>query len=200
MTEISRTAPSMDWNDIINDYHGRVIIQLLDTAPPSDNVQTDEPDEDRNAIRELATAAASRYRPYHTDAAILGLSQRIADAIIDDMNRDIPVYEHQSDSATDLKHQASELNRLVNRHWADAGDPAHIQDPKIRQDYTDLWQDHAQILTQRADRIATAVAGMRKDSPNRQHLQNTAQYALCLAGTIVKAAQAIYNVHATAPA
>ena len=200
MTEISRTAPSMDWNDIINDYHGRVIIQLLNAAPPSDSVQTDEPDEDRNAIRELAAAAASRYRPYHPGAPILEVSQRIADAIIGDMNRDIQVYNHRSDSAADLKHQASELNRIVSRHRADAGDPAHIRDPKIRQDYIDLWQDHAQILAEQADRLATAVAGMPTDNPDRRHLQDTAQYALCVAGTIIKAAQAIYNVHATPPA
>ena len=116
------------------------------------------------------------------------------------MNNNIPLYDQQSSSAADLKHQASELNRLVSRHRADAGDPAHIRDPQIRQDYTDLWQDHAQILTEQADRLATAIAGMRTDSPDRQHLLNTAQYALCLAGTIVKAGQAIYNVHATPPA
>ena len=200
MTAVIRTEPGNYWNDIINHYYERVISQQQDAAPPSDSVQTDDPDEDRNAIRRLAAVAAIHYRPYRADDPILGINQRIADAIISDMNRDMPVYDHRTDSAADLKHRASELNRLVSRHWADAGDPAHIRDPKIRQDYTDLWQDHAQILVERADRLATAVAGMRTDSPDRQHLQNTAQYALCVAGTIVKACQAIYNVHATAPA
>ena len=199
MTAISRTEPGMFWNDIINHHYERVIIRRSDAAP-FDSIQADDPDEERLAIQRLAAAAASRYRPYLADAPIVGISQRIAEAIIGDMNRDIPVYDRQSDSAADLKRQASELTRLVSRHRADAADPAHIREPEIRQDYTDLWQDHAQILAEQADRLATAVAGTRTDSPDRQHLQDTAQYALCVAGTIVKAAHAIYEAHATGPA
>ena len=72
MTAVSRTEPGMYWNDIIDHYYERVIVRRQDAATPSRSVQTEDPDDERKTIRELAASAAGRYRGYDTSRSPSG--------------------------------------------------------------------------------------------------------------------------------
>ena len=171
MTTAAKPEPAMTWNDIIQSHHLR------------------------DSIRRHAEAARTIYRPYYQAIPTVASSQRIADAIISDMDNRIAICDYRNASGEDLKLQASEIIRVTDMCIAHVEDPANITDADIREVIIGLNQKHARVLADQAHSIALSIMRMEHDSPTRRHMQDSAQYGLAVAGTVIKAARAIYDTH-----
>ena len=168
MTTATTPEPAMAWNDIINSYHLR------------------------DGIRQHADQTYTIYRPYYRDVPAVAVSQRITKALIADLDHGVAI---SAVTPEDLKLQAGEIIGLTDQCIADANDPDHIREADIRDAIIALQQDHAQVLAQRAHSTALMVGPINQDSPMRRHMLDSAQYALAVAGTIIKAGRAIYDAH-----
>lgn len=171
MTTAAKPKPAMTWNDIIQSHHLR------------------------DSIRRHAEAARTIYRPYYQAIPTVASSQRIADAIISDMDNRIAICDYRNASGEDLKLQASDIIGLAEQYIADAADSIGVQEADVRDTIVALQLDHAQVLGEQAHSLALSVMRMEQDSPIRRHMQDSAQYGLAVAGAIIKAARAIYEAH-----
>ena len=171
MTTAAKPEPAMTWNDIIQSHHLR------------------------DSVRRHAEAARNIYRPYYQAIPTVASSQRIADAIISDMDNRIAVCDNQNASREDLKLQASEIIRVAKMCVAHAEEPGSITNADIRQVIVKLNRDHSRVLAEQAHNAALSVMRMEQDSPIRRHMQDSAQYGLAVAGAIIKAGRAIYDAH-----
>lgn len=108
MTDATEPEPAMTWNDIISSHHLR------------------------DSIRRHAEDARTIYRCYYQDIPAVARSQRIADAIIVEMDNRIAVCDYRNESRQDLKDQASEIISLTDRCIEHAENPENITDADIR--------------------------------------------------------------------
>ena len=168
MMTATTPEPTMDWNDIINSYHLR------------------------DGIRQHADQTYAIYRHHYRNVPAVAVSQRIAKALIADLDHGVAI---GAVTPEDIKLQAGEIMNLTDQCIADANDPEHIREVGIRDAIIALQRDHAQVLAQRAHSTALIVGRINQDSPMRRNMLDSAQYALGVAGTIIKAGRAIYDAH-----
>ena len=115
------------------------------------------------------------------------------------MDNSRPIYDYEHGSAADLNHQEREIIKAAQTCLELAEEPDSLPNPEPRDVITQLLQEHARPLAGHAHSMALSIGELDNDSPIRRHMQDTAQYTLAVAGTIVKGAYAIYNAHAVRP-